>query len=166
MTPPDRAFFFMTESSSIPARLARIKHLADDYFRLQKGELIDKPEELLRIADIRGSACADHPHRACRVYISKRALKHFVEERKEAFMVNHTEEETISAIYFGIDKIPETIMDYDHLTHERRETPPKYFYVKDYSTVGRPSLRILVERKNTALEIRSVHFQTRGRKER
>ncbi len=140
-----------------------IKRLAGEYFLLNRGELIEKHEELLRIADIRGIQCSRHPHRTYRVYISRRSLKHFVEERKAAFLVNHSEEDTMEAILFGIDMIPDAIIDYDRHEHEPKHMPPKHFYLKDYSHLGRPSLRILVEEKKTWLEIRSIHFQTRDR---
>lgn len=152
----------MSEPASIPRRLARIKRLAREYFEMDKGLFIERHEELLRIADIRGPKCTDHPHRLCRVYISRRSLKHFVEERKEALLRKHSEDEALEAICFAIDHVPETLMDYDRHEHEPKQSPPKHFYSKDYSDVGRPWVRVLFQQKDKTLEIRSIHFETRG----
>lgn len=149
----------MNDEPSIPKRLAKIKALVSEYFPLEKGALIDKHSELLRVVDIRGARCTEHPHRKCRVYISRRAVKHVVEERKDAYLINHTEEETIEAICFAIDTIPETLMDYDKYEHQPKEKPPTHFYAKDYSNLGKPGIRIVVEHKNNTLEIRSIHFR-------
>ncbi len=151
----------MKESTSIPKRLNRIKRLADDYFFLEKGDFIEKHDELLRVADIRGNSSKKHPHRKYRIYISRRALKHFVEERKEGFLIKHSEEAALAAIHFAIEMIPDVIMDCDRHEHEPKLEPPKHFYSKDYSYCGRPLVRILVEEKEHTLEIRSIHFQTR-----
>jgi hypothetical protein len=151
------------DKASIAKRLARIRRIADDYFSMETGTLIERPGELLRLADVRGLHGADHPHKGFRIYLSRKALKHFVEERKEAFLKYHSEEETLEAIHFAIDHVCETIIAHDRYECEPKQMPPKYFYAKDYSHIGRPYLRVIVDanKKAQTLEIRSIHFQTR-----
>jgi len=151
----------MKESLSILRRIARIKKLAHEYYILERGVLIDRYRELLRIADIQGPECATHPHKNHRVYISRQAIKHFVEERKDAFRVRHSERETLEAIDFALSMILDTLIDFDRHEYEPKEKPPKHFYSKDYSPLDRPMLRILVEQRDHILEIHSIHFRKR-----
>ncbi|MDB5265897.1 MAG: hypothetical protein JWM39_610 [Parcubacteria group bacterium] len=151
----------MKENSSAENRITKIISLVDEYFLLDKGDLIDNHVELLRIADIPNNASLKHPHALCRVYISRRARKHFVEERKEAFFIKHSEVETLDAIHFAIRMISDVLSDFDYLEYEPKTIPSKYFYSKDYRDIGRPAVRILVEEKEKTLQIRSIHFQTR-----
>ncbi len=147
------------------SRLNKIKQLAREYFLLEKGALIERHVELLRIfdIDIRLVRCADHPHLGYRVYISRMALKHVVEERKFELEKHHDEQKVLNMIYFVIEKIPETIIDFDRHELEPKQNPPKYFYSKDFSHLDRPMIRILVEKKGMALEIRSIHFRKRDK---
>jgi hypothetical protein len=146
--------------ASISRRLRNIKKLVRNYYDLEYGELIEKHTELLRIFTIRGSKHNDHPHKMMRVYISRRALKHFVESRKKELSLKHTEKETLDNICFAIDTLPETIINFTGY----ELIPPKHFYIKDYSHFGKPHLRILVEPKDYGLEICSIHFTKHKRK--
>lgn len=152
----------MGYESSIRRRLNGIKLLAKKYFELNKGDLVERPDQLLRVTDIKHPVNSRHPHYLCRIYISRRSLKHFVEERKAAFLKNHSEKVTFEAICFAIDSIPDVIIDFDRYEHEPKEVPSKHFYTKHYGHAGRPSVRILTEYTKDALEIRSMHFQTRN----
>jgi hypothetical protein len=146
---------------SIARRLNGIKKLAKEYYNLEYGALIDKHSELHRVFDIRGSMHNDHPHKLMRVYISRRSLKHFVESRKKDLEKRHSPEETLASLCFAIDGIQETIKDFDLYEYE---PPTRHFYIKDYSHLGKPFLRILVERKQERLEIISIHYKERKRK--
>lgn len=55
--------------ASIPRRLQGIKKLVKEYLTLEKGDLIEKYTELLRVFDVRGSVNKKHPHKNKRVYI-------------------------------------------------------------------------------------------------
>jgi len=147
----------MTES--IFRRISTIKRLVKIYYDLPYGQLIDKHSELLRVFDIRGSIHVFHPHKMMRVYISRRALKHFVESRKIELDKYHSPEETLKSFYFAIDSIRETITNFDD--YEIRLS--KYFYTKDYSIVDRPQIRIILEINNDNLEIISIHFKKKGK---
>ena len=149
---------FMTVS--IQRRLQNIKKLLKLYYSLARGELIEHHTELLRVFDIRGSKHDAHPHKMLRVYISRRSLKHFVESRKLELEKYHTQEKTLESICFAIDSIQKTIINFDTYEFE----PPKHFYLKDFSSAGKPFLRILLELKDSRLEIISIHFKERRQK--
>ena len=151
----------MRNRSNTARRLDRIKRLAGKYFLLGKGELIARPEELLKIMDIEKPSYVAHPHRSYRTYISRRALKHVVETRKEDLGKSHDNQHGFERICFAIDSIPDIIMDFDRYELEPKEHPAKHFYTKHYAYSKRPSVRILVEQKENTLEIRSIHFRMR-----
>lgn len=143
----------MTES--IPRRIGKIKKLVKEYYLLEIGSLIEKHEDLLRLFNIRSSVHNDHPHKMKRVYISRRALKHYVESRKDELCKYHSDEKLLELICFGIDKIQETIINFDSYTY----TPPNHYYIKDYASLGKPFLRIVIDSKEKHLEIKSIHFR-------
>lgn len=92
-----------------------------------------------------------------RVYITRRALKHVVESRKEQVLIRHTEEEALEAVCFALDHMPETIIHFDKFEYE----PPTYCYQKDFAPEGKPMLRIALELRAGRLEIKSIHFKKR-----
>lgn len=144
-------------------RITTLKTLAGQYFVLPDGHLIEKPEETLRIVDIKED-CRDgkHPHKKSRVYITRRALKHFVEKRKEELLKHHKDADVLLSIYFTIEQIPEIILTFNK--YEFEVEPEKFFYIKHYS--GAPSIRILLRcPKEGILEISSMHF-TRYKKDK
>lgn len=134
--------------------MSRIHDLAKEYFGYDKYHLIDKHFELLKICIIRGSKDVAHPHNLFHVYISRKALKHFVDSRKNDYGKYHSKEETFTMLFFIINSLKEAIVDFSQYTFE---PPNKHFYIKVFS--GRPSIRILLEVKENRLEIVSIHFQ-------
>lgn len=148
-------------TASIPRRLTAIKRLAKEYCLLRYGVAIENYTELLRVFTIRGSSYPNHPHKMMRVYISRKSLKHFVESCTYELLKNHTPEHILESICFAIDHIQETITDYDVYIDEQ---PTNHFYMKDYSSVGRQYLRVLLEVKAGVLEIKSIHFRKVKRK--
>jgi len=141
--------------TEISKRFMRLKMLAEEYFALPDGALIEFHLQLLRIFDIRRSKHGkSHPHNKKWVCISRRSLKHYVESRRKELLKNHPEAETLNKILFGIENIKETIADFDKYELE----PPSHAYSKDYSNIGFPSLRIMLDLKGRHLEIRSIHF--------
>ncbi|OGI65962.1 MAG: hypothetical protein A3B11_00950 [Candidatus Taylorbacteria bacterium RIFCSPLOWO2_01_FULL_44_26] len=146
----------------ISRRINKIKDLAKGYYLLNKGDLIEKHDELLRIHTIKDSKNDKHPHKNNRVYISRRSIKHFVEERKIQLAKYHPEAEVLLRICFAIEQIPEVITNFDR--YEFEPNPEKFFYTKHYP--GEPSIRILCERsknKNKTLEICSIHYKKQQR---
>lgn len=142
-----------------------MRELAKHYYSLKYGELIEKPNELLRVAIVKSTKHAKHPHDNFRVYLSRRALKHIVETRKLELSKNHKEAEVLMKICLTIEQIPNILMNFDKYEYEHE--PEKYFYTKHYP--GEPSIRILCERSKEpvttlALEICSIHF-TKPRRE-
>ena len=93
-----------------------------------------------------------------RVYITRRALKHIVESRKKELLKNHTRDEAIAAICFAVEHIQETITNFDKYELE----PPSQCYLKDFSYLGKPKLRVALAEKDDRLEIKSIHFTKRN----
>ncbi len=158
----------MEEIASISRRIATIKRLAKSYYKLDKGTLIESHSELLRVFDIRGSIHEkSHPHRMKRIYISRKSLKHFVESRKEELEKNNTPEKAVELICFALDELQEVVTNFTSYTFEplNREinAREKHFYIKDYSNIGKPAIRVCLEMVNGKLEIFSIHF-TKNRK--
>lgn len=144
--------------SNTQTRVKRLIKFAKEYYALLDGALIDKPDELLRVARIKKTKHTEHPHKDFRVYISRRALKHVVEVRRKELTKHHTESEILLKICFAVEQIPEVIVNFDKYEYEYE--PEKHFYMKHYS--GEPSIRILCERKDnekSTLQICSVHFR-------
>ncbi|PIQ68495.1 MAG: hypothetical protein COV91_03830 [Candidatus Taylorbacteria bacterium CG11_big_fil_rev_8_21_14_0_20_46_11] len=147
-------------------RIEKIKELAKSYYFIDEGILIDKHLELLRVFDIKGfENIATHPHREKRVYISRKALKHFVESRRAELEKYHTEEEALKRIDFALGEIKEVVVNYHSYTRERTDDGiEKHFYARNYHSQGQPSIRILIEEKGENLEICTLHF-TKNKKE-
>lgn len=131
-----------------------LKNLIGEYYSLENGALIDKPSELLRVVDIKSKNNEKHPHKDMRVYISRKAIKHFVEERKAQLSKSHTPVEVLTKITFAAEQISEVIINFNKYEFE---PPESHFYIKHYQ--GEPSIRILCEVKNESLEICSIHFR-------
>jgi len=142
--------------TSISKRIKSIKKLVNTYINFERGVLIDKHLEQLRVFSVRGSINKKHPHKNKRVYISRRALKHFVESRKEELGKHHTKDQVSENIYFAIEHLQETVVHFEHYEY----TPPRnHFYTKNYHHVQKSKLRVLVEENNDSLEIISIHFR-------
>jgi hypothetical protein len=129
---------------------ARAKKLILEYYSLKQGDLIVKHEELL------GLFYFDNKM----VYISRRALKHFVERRKEELAKRHSKKRSLKIISFAIRHIQEVVAGRNF--HETTAGGSSS-YMKDYSSEGMPLLRILIQEKDGHFEIQSIHFK-RGRK--
>jgi len=140
-----------------------LEKLTVEYFYLDHGILIENYLELLKIAKVSESADPNHPHLGMNLFISRRALKHFVESRKKELLVHHSEEKTLELLLFATKNLKEIICDFD--SYEYR--PPNcHFYLKDYSHIGKSNVRILVENVNEKLEIVSIHFKKNTKKKK
>jgi len=147
---------------SIERRIILIKKLVREYYNMGHGVPIFNYTELLRFFDVRGSKNLYHPHKNLRVYISRKSLKHYVESRKLELAKNHNEKEVLDTIYFGIDNLQETVINFSSYEY----IPPQgHVYTKDYSNVGKPLLRVIVDLKKKTLEIRSIHFRKNKKKD-
>jgi glutaredoxin-related protein len=90
------------------------------------------------------------------IYISRKALKHFVESRKKEMFETHTEQEIFDKLYFAIDNIINTYMDYDKFEIEKSG---RLIYIKYFTELRNSNLRIVFEEVLNHLEICSIHFQ-------
>jgi hypothetical protein len=113
---------------------------------MEYGVLIDRHLELIRIdpeADI---------------YISRKALKHFVESRKAEMRGGYSEEEVFNRLYFAIENIISTYEIYDEL---KIQESGRLVYEKYFANTRNSSLRIVIERIENRSEICSIHSRKR-----
>ncbi len=108
-----------------------------EYYLLESGVLIDNHEELLIVIE------------SLKVYISRRALKHFVERRKSKNL-------NIVMLHKAIDFIKPTILSYDVIEYFE---PNKYIYIKHFYRINMPSLRVVAEVIDNHLQIKSIHYR-------
>jgi hypothetical protein len=108
------------------------------------GVLIDSYLELIKFDDYYD------------IYISRKALKHFVESRKKEMIENHTMQEILDKLYFAVDNVIETYSFYDKFDIEKTG---RLIYIKYFTKLRSSNLRIVFERVENRLEICSIHFQ-------
>lgn len=112
-----------------------------NYYDLENGFYIAYPNELLKIAN--------NPT----VWISRKALKHFVERRKSELKGREIEE-VLFKLYFAIEYAEIVIQKHDNLLKDDFKTIfSKFFIELDVS------IRIVVEDFDDRKEIKSIHFQ-------
>ncbi len=114
------------------------------YLELNPGEPIEKYKELLCICF--------KPE----VYISRRALKHFVESRSREMKLK-SKEEVLYYLYFAVESAESVILNYDSLIKQNIET--KYIYSKHFGSELKSSIRIVTEMIDSHQEVKSIHFQ-------
>lgn len=111
---------------------------------MEAGSLIDNYLQLLRFDE------------NYNIYISRKALKHFVESRKKEMFDTHTESEIFNKIFFAIDNVICTYISFDEMSQKDSN---RVIYVKYFENVKLVNLRIVLELVSDRLEICSIHFQ-------
>ena len=129
--------------TSAKKHIYKIKKLIRDYYDLEPGVPIAKYTELLKVSG------------QLKVYISRRALKHFVERRKGELEIRYTLEQAITRIDFVIDSIEEVVRNFDEM--EVMESN-RIRFIKHYYNLDRSSIRIVVEKHEDTYQIVSMHF--------
>ena len=89
-----------------------------------------------------------------KVYISKRALKHFVESRSEE-LVTYNEEYILERLYYIIDNIENVLHNYEFF----QKIDNRLYYTKDFFYPIRPSIRIVLELVGTHFEVVTMHYK-------
>lgn len=90
-----------------------------------------------------------------RIYISRRALKHFVERRKSEMLDKYSEQNIILRLYFAIENVNLVVSTTDFY----EEKDKRFIYSKYFTREFKFSLRIVVERIENHLEIVSMHYK-------
>ncbi|MEO5646560.1 MAG: hypothetical protein ABIO57_02195 [Candidatus Paceibacterota bacterium] len=132
--------------------LRMIKKLVRKYFNMGESEPIEKPPELLLFFIINK---VDHPHNGLPVYISRKALKHFVERRKAGLSKNNNLH-SLNVIYFIINHLYDSVVNFDFYQFEPYF---KHFYSKKHPHLTKGELRILLEKIESSMEIISIHIR-------
>ena len=116
------------------------------YYHMDHGVLIDNHLELMRFDD------------RYTIYISRKALKHFVESRKKEMVETHTEEEILNKLYFAVDNVVVTYVNYDEF---KINVLQRLIYTKYFNELAYHSLRIVADNVSNTFEVCSIHFQKR-----
>lgn len=111
---------------------------------MEPGSLVNSYLKLIRFDD-------NH-----NIYISRKALKHFVESRKKEMSNTHPDKEIFDKLYFAIDNVISTYVTFDKLLIKESN---RFICVKYFEQVKMINLRIVFELVNDRLEICSIHFQ-------
>ncbi len=90
------------------------------------------------------------------VYISKRALKHFVESRSGE-LVGYDDEHILKRLYLIIDNVENVLIKYD--LFEKMNN--RLYFSKDYSSDIRsiPIIRIVLDSVDDHFEIVTMHYK-------
>jgi hypothetical protein len=88
------------------------------------------------------------------VYISKRALKHFVESRSQE-LIDYNKEYVLKKLCFIVDNIENVLCNYDFF----QIIGQRFYYTKDFFYPIRPSIRIVLELVNDNFEIVTMHYK-------
>jgi len=135
---------------------------AEHFTTLKKKVLISDHKSLIAVFIINKTKHTKHPHKNKRVYMSRMALKHFTENRMENFMRSYSREKSLSLVMFLLNNLVETVSDFDKYEYE---PPNNHFYIKEYYEEEKPSvIKVLLEEKNSWLEIISIHPSKRSKK--
>lgn len=90
------------------------------------------------------------------MYISRRALKHFVESRSREMKEKFTDDDVLKRLYFAIDSAESIFQEYDIFT---QEDEVKRIYAKYFDKYPNFLIRIVVEVIENHLEVKSIHFK-------
>lgn len=107
------------------------------------GVIIDRPRDLIKF------------HHSYDIYISHRALKHFVESRKYEMKESFSDEDIINNLLYAVDNVILTYEDFDKIEFK---DPDRIIYSKNYTEINK-SIRIVLQVVQNRLEICSIHFQ-------
>ena len=88
------------------------------------------------------------------VYISKRALKHFVESRSGE-LIGFDNNYILERLYLIIDNIENVLTDYD--LFEKMNN--RLYFSKDFLKPIEPSIRIVLENIDNRFEIVTMHYK-------
>ena len=97
--------------------MQKIKNLIQIYYNMDYGLFIDNHLELIQ------------PDENYNIYISRKALKHFVESRKKEMFGTHTESEILNKLYFAVDNIVPAYDFYDKFEIETVAIKPKIIFL-------------------------------------
>jgi hypothetical protein len=89
------------------------------------------------------------------VYISKRALKHFVESRSTEMAENYNKDTILEKIYYIIDNAENVLNIYDVFQNMNN----RYYFTKHYWNQDKPSIRIVLELIDDHFEIVTMHYK-------
>lgn len=120
----------------------QITTLIQEYILLEDGVFIAHHNQLIAILS------------KPKVFISRRALKHFVERRKGEILKNHTFEYLEKELHSIIFYVPEVVLFYDY---RNQDEDGKILFEKVYDNVRSLKIRVVVDVTKVGMEIKSIH---------
>ncbi len=131
----------------------------EEFYMLEYGVHIYKPDILVSLGQIQHNT--NHPYDGYQLHVSRRALKHIIERRKQDLLKRHTNEETNDLIQFLLGKMTEVVHSFDEYLYEK---PDNHFFIKDFAQQNRPKIRVLTKIAGKQLHIKSIHIVKRTKK--
>ncbi len=89
------------------------------------------------------------------VYISKRALKHFVESRSTEMADNYENNIILEKMYYILDNVEDVLNNYDIF----QTMNSRYYFTKHYWNLDKPSVLIVLELVSDHFEIVTMHYK-------
>jgi hypothetical protein len=89
------------------------------------------------------------------VYISKRALKHFVESRSTEMAKSYENRVILEKIFYIIDSAEDVLNMHDVF----QTMNGRYYFTKHYWNLDKPSIRIVLELVGDYFEVVTMHYK-------
>lgn len=92
------------------------------------------------------------------IYISRKAIKHFVESRKKEMVSNHSKDEIINKLYFAVDNILNVYINHSEI---KEVCNNRLKYIKYFNEIREYGLCVVFDVLIDRFEICSIHFKKR-----
>jgi hypothetical protein len=89
------------------------------------------------------------------VYISKRALKHFVESRSTEMADSYENKVILEKMFYIIDNVEDVLNKHDVF----QTMNGRYYFTKHFWNLDKPSIRIVLELIGYHFEIVTMHYK-------
>lgn len=134
----------------------KVLQLVRFYFNIKDKVKIAKHTQLIYLCILEKHSIENENMSRLPVFISRKALKHFVESRKNELLKWHDSTTTQKYVEFIILNIKDVLTMYDDITYDSNEN--QISVSKSYLKFKKPNIKILIEQKGLQFEVVSMHF--------
>lgn len=134
----------------------KILRLIRIYFKMNDGIKIPEHTELIYLCNLEKLDIKNENVFNLPVFVSRKALKHFVESRRNELAKWHDFYTTREYIEFIVFNVKDVLTMYDTLTHDSAKN--QISVSKSYIKFEKPNIKILIEQKGARFEVISMHF--------
>lgn len=134
----------------------KILRLVRLYTNMADGTKIPMHTELIYLCNLRKTSIDSSSVFSLPVFISRKALKHFVESRRNELLKWHNSHTTNRYIEFIVLNVKNVLTLYDHITYDSNKNQASVS--KSYLKFKKPNIKILIEQKDLRFEVVSMHF--------